>query len=230
MDEKDLRRLAASLETSPRQGRVFNPWYEVDALHDNSRDAPEIRRRHLLRYLTERLPSVKFLLVGEAAGYRGAKFSGIPMTSERILLGGKRKQGIAPEHVFGGLRSSRTSRESLTPAGFSEPTATIVWDQIIRSGVNPHQVVLWNAFPWHPYNPEAGPLSNRTPAPAELEAGHEVLTAVHRILAREGRVLALGEKAYAALENVGIGAVKVRHPAQGGAEKFRKAFRQWIGR
>ena len=48
--------------------------------------AAALRRRRLRDYL-ERHAHTRFLLVGEAAGYRGARVSGIPFTSERQLTG-----------------------------------------------------------------------------------------------------------------------------------------------
>lgn len=45
-----------------------------------------VRRRRLQEYLEARRGS-ELLLVGEAAGYRGARVSGIPFTSERQLTG-----------------------------------------------------------------------------------------------------------------------------------------------
>jgi hypothetical protein len=224
MDEKKLLRFLASLKESPKQKGVFNPWYDVDRSNDASREGPQIRRSQLFRYLKERLRSTKYLLVGEASGYQGAKFSGIAMTSERILLGGKRELEVLPEHVFKGIEPRRTSRENLRKQGFSEPTATIVWDQIVRSGSSPYQFVLWNAFPWHPYDSNAGLLSNRTPTSDELEAGQEALEEMLDILNRKGKIIALGGKAFEALEKLGVETRKVRHPAQGGARRFREEF------
>src|SRR5438874_9011904 len=46
----------------------------------------EVRRERLRAYLEDRR-AAPILLVGEAAGYRGARVSGIPFTSERQLTG-----------------------------------------------------------------------------------------------------------------------------------------------
>jgi hypothetical protein len=46
----------------------------------------DLRRRRLRDYI-ERHAATLLLLVGEAAGYRGARVSGIPFTSERQLTG-----------------------------------------------------------------------------------------------------------------------------------------------
>ena len=49
----------------------------------------ESRRGRLAAYLDAR-HDARVLLVGEAAGYRGARVSGIPFTSERQLTGAPR--------------------------------------------------------------------------------------------------------------------------------------------
>jgi uracil-DNA glycosylase len=72
--ERFVARLA-----SARIGRTFN-FYRDGARAD-------LRRRRLVDYLEARA-GAGLLLVGEAAGYRGARVSGIPFTSERQLTGG----------------------------------------------------------------------------------------------------------------------------------------------
>jgi uracil-DNA glycosylase len=61
-----------------RIGRTFNFYREGE-------DA-DLRCRRLVKYL-EVNADASILLVGEAAGYRGARISGIPFTSERQLTG-----------------------------------------------------------------------------------------------------------------------------------------------
>jgi hypothetical protein len=89
MPTDSVGRFIRLLKKSPG-GPVFNPWWQVDKENDVDHSAPAIRRRHLRAYLCKRLGKTEFVVIGEALGYRGGHFSGIPMTSERILLG-KRK-------------------------------------------------------------------------------------------------------------------------------------------
>jgi uracil-DNA glycosylase len=79
-----------------------------------------VRRERLAAYLAARA-GARLLLVGEAPGYRGARISGIPFTSERQLTG------------FG-------------PA---EATATIVQRVLAELGLS-DLVLLWNVVPTHP--------------------------------------------------------------------------------
>ena len=155
------------------------------------------------------------LVIGEALGYRGGHFSGIPMTSERMLL---RKQ---PDYILAGIKPRRTSKPSVCPDGFSEPTATIVWGALLKIGVLPDEFVLWNAFPWHSFDPHRGLLSNRMPNKSEQLSGRPVLKAFLELFPCE-QIVALGKIAAAQLEQLGVNAHCVRHPASGGAKLFRQ--------
>jgi hypothetical protein len=212
------------LKQSP-SGAAFNPWWQVDKQNDIGRNAPAIRRRHLRAYLRKRVGTVKLVVIGEALGYRGGHFSGIPMTSERILLGKKKDNGIEPEHVFSSIKPRRTSNPQKCPDGFSEPTATIVWGSLLRLGLKPEQFVLWNASPWHSFDPRRGMLSNRMPNKSERSAGLAVLKAFLDLFPCD-EIVALGNVAASQLQELNVESHRVRHPASGGA----KLFRQQIGR
>jgi uracil-DNA glycosylase len=110
----------------------------------NQYAASPLRRARLAAYLCLRA-SARVVLVGEAAGYRGARVSGIPFTSERQLNG--------------------------RPPG--ESSATIVHDVLDGLGVQ-DDVLLWNLVPTHPHEP-GNPNSNRRPTRDEVEAGRTFL-------------------------------------------------------
>lgn len=202
---------------------MFNPWWEKDEINDDYSNSAEIRRRQLKFYLEERKETIKYLLVGEALGYQGGHFTGIAMTSERILLGKLQHKNIEPDFVFKGIEPMRTSKSDVKVDGFTEPTATIVWGHLLSLGLDPYSFVLWNAVPWHPFKGKKGYLSNRTPTETELKAGVSKLKALVEILKPE-KIVAVGEKSALVLSDAKIPFSKVRHPANGGATKFRDQF------
>lgn len=210
----------ASLKHNPEG--LFNPWYHQDDEHDETEDAPKIRRQQLKTYLSERVESAKYLFIAEALGYQGGHFTGIAMTSERILLGHQEpKYGVRPDHVFQTAEPQRTSCPTVIEKGMSEPTATIMWGALIDLGINPYEVVLWNAVPWHPYKPDQGLLSNRTPTTDELDAGLEHLKSFMNLF-EDVEMVAVGRKCELSLSQLGVDHIPVRHPANGGAPKFRR--------
>ena len=86
----------------------------------NQYTASRLLRDRLRAYLESRADA-EVVLVGEAAGYRGARISGIAFTSERQLTG----------------------------SGPAEATATIVHRVLAQLGVE-DEVLLWNVVPTHP--------------------------------------------------------------------------------
>jgi uracil-DNA glycosylase len=213
MSRMQLDKFLRLLKASP-SGAVFNPWWQFDEENDIGSRSPAIRRKHLAVYFGKRLGKARLAIVGEALGYRGGHFSGIPMTSERMLLGNQ-------QHILSGIKPCRTSKPSVCPDGFSEPTATIVWGALLKIGVLPDEFVLWNAFPWHSFDPHRGLLSNRMPNKSEQLSGRPVLKAFLELFPCE-QIVALGKIAAAHLEQLGLNAHCVRHPASGGAKLFRQ--------
>jgi uracil-DNA glycosylase len=91
----------------------------IGATHNQYASSP-LRRERLRAYLDARTHA-GVVLVGEAAGYRGARISGIPFTSERQLTGN----------------------------GPAEASATIVHRVLTELGIE-DDVLLWNVVPTHP--------------------------------------------------------------------------------
>jgi uracil-DNA glycosylase len=182
-----------------------------NAFNQYSYDRPtnEIRRQNLRLYWQQMAtlrPSV--LLVGEAPGYRGCRLTGIPFTSEAILLNGAADTGLLG-HKQGYRQTAESGRV------WKEASATIVWPAIARYRPLP---LLWNAFPFHPHRPH-NPLSNRPPTTAELHLGQPLLAEVIRLFNIQ-RLIAVGNKAEVAIQALGLLGRKVRHPSHGGKADF----------
>jgi hypothetical protein len=104
-----------------------------------------VARRERLRAYLESRREAPFLLVGEAAGYRGARVSGIPFTSERQLTG----------------------------RGPAEATATIVHRVLAELGIE-QEVLLWNVVPTHPGTSTSNRRPSRAEVEAGLPFLHEL--------------------------------------------------------
>ena len=165
------------------------------------------------------------MLVGEALGYRGGRFSGIAFTSERQLAG---PIGARLPWAHEAFRATSTK-----PSLWTEPSGTIVWRAL---GGQPDGVLLWNTFPWHPHGaPTARPasgdmrLTNRTPEAAMVRENLRVLGAVLD-WAQPHRVAAVGKVAAGALSAMGLACEPLRHPARGGAVLFSRQLGALLAR
>jgi uracil-DNA glycosylase family 4 len=129
----------------------------IGATH-NQYTRSELRRDRLRAYLESRAHA-EVILVGEAAGYRGARVSGIPFTSERQLTG----------------------------RGPAEASATIVQRVLAELDVT-DDVLLWNVVPTHPGTARSNRRPTRSEVRAarpfldELTRGRRVI-AVGRVAA-----------------------------------------------
>lgn len=202
---------SGAMQTVAKQGLrypAFNPWADADPL-DADDEGPTERRYRLLFHLTP-IQAPKLLLVGEAPGYQGCHFSGVPFTNEALICA-----GMVPRMPQGRL----TTRE--TP--WSEPSATVVWNTLHDLGVA-ERTVMWNSYPWHPHKP-GEPMSNRAPTGAEIKDGLHLLSLMIRTFP-EARVVAVGRSAEKALCLLGRNLdASVRHPSMGGANAFRAGLR-----
>jgi hypothetical protein len=67
-------------------GAAFCMFRDADPALERA-DGPALRRANATAYLDARAGRSPLLLVGEAMGYAGGRFSGIAFTAERTLLG-----------------------------------------------------------------------------------------------------------------------------------------------
>lgn len=224
-----INKLIVDLKSYQSTLNVFNQWRDYDEEYDISPKAPSIRLKQLEMFLHGRIPNAKYLLVAEATGYQGGKFTGVPLTSERILLDNHSK--IRSSSILKNIEVMRTSnpnsskiKEIQRRLGFTEPTATIVWGEIIKSNVSSYEILTWNTFPFHPFNQNRGSLSNRTPKLEELEIGSQYIKKLVK-LCPNITVVSIGAHSARTLNKLGIQNIQVTHPANGGARKFREAIK-----
>lgn len=213
------------------KGLVSNPWKDWDSDFDIDKHAPSHRSNHLRAYLNARLNTARALLIAEAPGYRGAKFSGIPMTCERTLLG--HRPEVSPGDVFDEtIERHRTSRppeaasEAVKRLGFCEPTAAYVWPVLADRGIS-KKIVLWNIFAFHPHKETT--LINGTPKDPEIQDNYEVLKKFLSLFP-DRPILAIGKKSEKYLTRWGYGdrLSIARHPSKGGGATFRRDFDEFL--
>ena len=187
---------------------VWNQYQDVDPALDRL-DGAEIRRRNLQHYL-EIFADARYILVGEAAGYAGCRFSGIPFTCEAQLVGPERLPWTVQSQGSGnGVLARSSVRDSL----WVEMSARIVWGAL---GTR-RDCLLWNAFPWHPHR-LGEPLTNRAPG-RNLKDGLEVLVCLLDLFP-DAEACAVGRVAQRALAQIGVTARYIRHPSHGGKPRF----------
>jgi hypothetical protein len=186
----------------PSTGMLLNPYsfYHPDS---DQPEGPAIRQSNLLNYLGHFHSNPQIMIVGEAPGPWGCRFSGIPFTSERQLANG--------ELPFSGKTSS-----TLEPPA-SERSASIFWDAL-----KPHhrRFFVWNSIPLLPHKP-GEPTKLRAPKKSEIAAYQHILQTIILLLQPEV-TLAVGRRAEQALALLGQPCRYLRHPSHGGKSGFLK--------
>jgi uracil-DNA glycosylase len=200
-----IRTFINKLATADRFDSTTNP-FSLET-RDNS-----IRRENLYAYLSQMYDlKPTALLVSEAPGYNGMRRTGIPFTSERILI----------LHSFFKNKQYNVVDERHTK---SEPSATIVWKTLDQV----HQpLLMWPAFPFHPYK-NGNMNSNRPPRQKELQFGEVLLRELIQLF-RIKMTVAVGRKAERTLRSLGYRDIQyIRHPSQGGATAFHTGITRFF--
>ncbi len=114
--ENGVRRLVSRLARAvDSEGELFNPYREVLSELDRPRGAA-VRRANLRAYLNT-FRNARSVLVGEAAGFHGCRFSGLPFTGEDLLVGERALPWTAG--LFEPLGNSDLRAKA--PAAFEDP-------------------------------------------------------------------------------------------------------------
>lgn len=183
---------------------VFNPYRHRCDVHDLE-DAAQIRRRNLEAVLTARhAMKVDSIWFGRDLGYRGGRRTGLALTDEVAMFAVAAPSG-------GALKIAKATRGSPV----AERTAAVIWSLISRLRRPP---MLWNAFPFHPHEPEA-PFTNRAHTARErLETAWAIGDLVDRF--GSPKLIAIGNDASKALSDLGFKHETARHPSYGGQREF----------
>jgi len=190
--------------------RLFNPYRDEDLTLDRP-GAASIRRENLRRYLATYAELPPVLLVAEAPGPWGCRFTGVPITSEAQLLN--------PEFPLSGASSSSAAEPH------SEYSAAIFWR--IMAPYFP-RFLVWNAVPLHPFK-SGEPMSIRTPTIGELIQFAPSLRELTDVVSPRF-VVAVGRRAELLLGRIGVECTYIRHPSQGGARLFEDGIRSVMDR
>lgn len=160
-------------------------------------------RKHNLRLYLKNMKNLNpnILLLGEAPGYKGCRLTGVPFTSEKILK----------KHLF----FINQGFQIINQHPESEQSATIVWNTLQNFKNKP---LIWNIFPFHPFDGK-NCNTNRTPNKKELEFGKQLMIKLLQLFNIE-LIVAIGRKAESQISDLNIKYKYVRHPANGGKNKF----------
>lgn len=198
----DFIEYIAQIEVPPN---VINQYNYTSSLN-------QIRRDNLLIYLNQMdKAQPRIMLIGEAPGYRGSRITGVPLTSEYILMKDTKLFGKKVGYKLPELKDKL----------IKEATATIIRETLSSLNI---VFLAWNSFPFHPHKP--GDLTtNRTPLKREIEMGKKPLLELIKLFDIQ-HVIAVGRKAEGSLKSLNIPAHYVRHPAQGGKNEFVKGMKR----
>ncbi len=188
---------------------LFNQYKDSDPRVDLP-NAHEIRRENLMFYMRSFSMKPSVMVVGEAAGPWGCRFSGVPFSGEKQLVEGKLP--------FLGNRTSKQIPDIQIKKGgppFTSLSAEVFW-----AVMKPHfpKFFVWDCVPFHPHDMN-NILSVRKPTLEEILSYSGLLEEIEAILKPEA-IVAVGRKAELALRIAGISSTYVRHPSRGGKREF----------
>lgn len=204
--EELIEKFITRMRRAELPDNVFNIYHTTDAELD-ARGGAAKRRENLRRYL-KAVKEPKYVLIGLAPGYRGARFTGVPFSDEHRLC-------------YPGSCYDRTSSRERP---WREASAGAVMEAL---GAR-FDVLCFNVVPWHPHV-AGNPLSNADPDAETIALGVEVLDYFFTKLYPNAQPVSVGRVAQKALAEGWTDAPHLRHPAHGGAAEFRAGLFELLG-
>lgn len=210
--------LEVMLTESRSTSTVFNQYRDRNDQVDLP-DAASIRVENLRLYMADATSTASILIVGEAAGPWGCRFSGVPFTGE--------KQILDPHFPVHGKHSSKTF--PALPTKLSPPfisrSAEIFWG-VLR----PYHArfLVWDAFPLHSHKPHDF-LTVRNPTKGEVSQFRGALSLIREYI-EPTQIIAVGKKVFQELDSLNVPSIYVRHPSRGGKPKFTAGMKEIFGR
>lgn len=193
-------------EVSPK-GLLFNQYKENSFVFDKD-NSNLIRQQNLKRYMESFTEKPRYMLLGEAPGCYGCRFSGVPFTSE--------KQLVDPKFWLQGERSS-----SGDP--YEEFSGRVLWELLAPYH---DKFFIYNTIPFHPHTNEVAILTNRTPTKEEIKDNLKYLEKIIEIL-RPDEHVAIGRVAESAFKALNVKKVTyVRHMSHGGEKLFNDKMKK----
>lgn len=174
----------------------------------------ELQRNNLRYYLMNMdLIHPSILFVGEAPGYQGCAITGVPFTSESIVMSHKNSSVLNGCICLGNQK---------------EPTATMIWgilDEKEREKKLVKMPLMWNIFPFHPID-NGCIKTNRKPNDDECEFGYNILNELLTFFPYIEEIYAVGKTAEKILVNHKHPKYKssLRHPSNGGKQMFKSGI------
>ncbi|MDP3181729.1 MAG: hypothetical protein Q8M54_02795 [Desulfobaccales bacterium] len=199
----------------PSTDILFNQYKDYDERVDLP-NAIEIRKNNLFNYLKSVQRRPEFLVIAEAPGPWGCRFSGIALTSERQL--------ISKLFPFSGMTSSRKDPDPILNIKQSPPyrstTSDRFWNVMLPFYDN---ILVWNCVPFHPHYD--GMILNpiRIPSPEEVRQFSHILYKLNIILSPK-KIISVGKISLNALKKLNVASNYVRHPSRRWFREFKEGI------
>ena len=171
---------------------------------------------HYLDYLYNL--EISHIFVGEAPGYWGCRFCGIPFSSGEMIY----KKGRT---IFRDLKQHLIYKEIKNK---KENTAKIMYEFLNYKDFK--SSLFWNTFPFHPYDKDK--TKNRKPNNEEVAEGRTYLSKIIDLFGNPDKLYAIGIVSFDNLKSIYDNKVieYVRHPSFGGKRKKKKKMSEIYGR